>query len=157
MGWYLNKGGNYGTCRVYVGIGNRFFNPPLSPPFLLLLISHHYLHSCDYPHLPAPAPPPPPSLSLLLLPQSTTVMACRWGPHHANANATHDSPPPPCCPSIPNWIRQVMVRSKSRSAVRQQGKHETNWARRPSRSVTPLSCGKYLCWVRRWHTVCALV
>ena len=60
-----------------------------------------YLLSCDYPHLPAPPPPPPPSLSLLLLPQSTTVMACQWGPHHANANATHDAHPPPCCPSIP--------------------------------------------------------
>jgi hypothetical protein len=28
-------------------------------------------------------------------------MACQWGPHHANANATHDAPHPPCCPSIP--------------------------------------------------------
>ncbi len=27
-------------------------------------------------------------------------MACRWGPHHANPNATHDAHPPPCCPSI---------------------------------------------------------
>jgi hypothetical protein len=56
-----------------------------------------------------------------------------------------------------NWIRRVMVRSTSRSAVRQQGKHENNWARRPSCSVTPFSCGEYLCWVRRRHTVCVLV
>ena len=56
-----------------------------------------------------------------------------------------------------NWIRRVMVRNTSCSAVRQQGQHENNWARRPLRSVTPLSCGEYLCWVRRRHTVCALV
>jgi len=70
-----------------------------------------YLLSCDYPHLPAPPPPPPPSLSLLLLPQSTTVMACRWGPHHANANATHydDAHPPPCCPSIPVILVTTLV------------------------------------------------
>ncbi len=41
--------------------------------------------------------------------------------------------------------------------AQQRGKHENNWARHPSRSVTPLSCGEYLCWVRRLHTVCALV
>ena len=56
-----------------------------------------------------------------------------------------------------NWIRRVMARSKSCPVVRQQGKHENNWARRPLRSVTPLSCGEYLCWVRQRHTVCALV
>ena len=33
---------------------------------------------------------------------STTVMACRWGPHHHHANAImmHDAHRPPCCPSI---------------------------------------------------------
>ena len=56
-----------------------------------------------------------------------------------------------------NWIRRVIVRSKSHPAARQRGKHENNWARHPSCSVTPLSCGEYLCWVRRWHTVCDLV
>jgi hypothetical protein len=56
-----------------------------------------------------------------------------------------------------HWIRRVIVRSKSHPATRQWGKHENNWARHPSRSVTPLSCGEYLCWVQRRHAVCALV
>jgi len=56
-----------------------------------------------------------------------------------------------------NWIRRVIVQSKSHPAARQRGKHENNWARHPSHSVTPLSCGEYLCLVQRRHTVCALV
>ncbi len=89
----LGAGGNYGTCRSYVGIGTSFFSPPPSPPCpppsssLSSSSSHHLLWS-------SPSSTTTTSSSFYVPLSPTTVMVFRQGqgPHcTTHCRATHGS------------------------------------------------------------------
>lgn len=87
VGLYLKKGGNYGTCRGYVGIGTRFFkSPPFSsfppPPHLSSLSTLLWLSS---------------SSSTTTTPSSFSVHSSPTTVYHSNGLSMGASPSPCQC------------------------------------------------------------